>query len=377
MKKKRSGKILDGGLCLCDMCGKQARLGGLLRPMSRNPQVVCYDCMMKVSAEEKGISVEAAEKQRNEAFRVPRLFTDCKMKEYLSSAGKNDFKDMDEVNKILQYVTNVWNTFDETEKGRMARKKDSALMEVFENVQMNWAYLTETPRQKPNDRCLCGSGRKYKMCCRIREERENAEIEQWKRFDIWVIRKSMVLIEACKELDFESLIDLYFGKKRLEEAKKTGMTQSDMEEFYEWMMHDYYAPDEPAPYVLSRMLGRDHLSKNERSLLEARIEAPKSLYAATFVKRGTGALLRNVFDREEVFVYDAKMSETVLPGAGVFSRIYAAGTYYLMSGGRLSYPPMYLEERRKAILKAYKKSGRTDGVNAFLRRNGHLFGKLL
>ena len=377
MKDKISGKILEGGLCLCDVCGKKSKLGGFLNPMSPDPQVACYDCMIRISAEEKGISIAAAEKQRNDALRVSRLFTDCKMKEYLAAAKNKDFKDIDEVNKILQYVTNVWNTFDEKEKDKMSRKKDDALIALFENVKMSWEHLIEKPPQKRNDLCACGSGRKYKVCCLVREEQEKADVEKWKRFDTWVIRKSMTLMEESKDIDFISLTEFYFGKKRIADAKKYGMTTQDMEEFNEWFMNDYFALDEPTPYALGRLLAQDTLSKDERKLVEARMKAPKSVYMVTFIKKGTGALLRNMFDQTEVFVHDNMMSKSTQPGYALFLRVFPAGPYYLISGGHMSYPPMYLDEKLKEIEKAYKKSGQKDGVNPFLRRNGHVFGRLL
>lgn len=377
MKDKLSGKILDDGICLCDVCGRKSRLGGFLNPMSPDPQVACYDCMIRISAEEKGISIAMAEKQRNDALRISRLFSDCKMKEYLLAAQKDGFQDIDEVNKILQYVTNVWNTFDKKEKDKMARKKDEALITLFENVKMNWDYLVEKPPQRRNDACACGSGRKYKTCCLIREEQEKAELEKWKRFDTWVIRKGMVQIDEIKELDMISLVNFYFGKKRIADAKKYGMTQQDMEEFNEWLMNDYFAPDESTPYALGRLLTQETLSREERKLVEARIEAPKSVYTIMFIKKGTGALLRNIFDQKEVFVHDVMMSKSTQSGYAVFLRVYPAGPYYLISGGHISYPPMYLDEKLKEIMKAYKKSGQKDGVNRFLRKNGHIFGRLI
>jgi hypothetical protein len=377
MKDKLSGKILEGGLCLCDVCGKKSKLGGFLNPMSPDPQVACYDCMIRMSAEEKGISIEAAEKQRNNALRISRLFTDCKMKEYLAAAKKKDFNDIDEVNQILQYVTNVWNTFDKKEKNKMAMKKDDALITLFENVKMNWDCLIDKPQQKRNDLCACGSGRKYKACCLMQEEQEKAEIEKWKRFDTWVIRKGMTLLTESKDLDIASLIKFYFGKKREAEARRYGITEQDMEELNEWLMNDYYAPDESTPYALGRLLAQNTLSKDERKLVEARMEAPKSVYLVTFIKKGTGALLRNMFDQREVFVHDNMMSKSTQPGYSVFLRVFPAGPYYLISGGHMSYPPLCLDEKLKEILKAYKKSRQKDGVNPFLRRSGHVFGRLL
>jgi hypothetical protein len=377
MKNKISGKILDGGLCVCDVCGKTSRLGGLNNPLTSNPQVVCYDCMIKMSAEAKGISIAAAEKLRNEALRFSNLFIDCKMKEALAAAQKSEFEHLDEANNILQYIMNVWNTFDKKEKDLMARNKDDTLKVIFKNIKMNWNYVIEKPPQKRNDLCACGSEKKYKTCCLMREEQEKAEIEKWKRFDTWVIRKGMVLLEESRELNIPSLVEFYWGKKRLADAKKHGITEKDVEEFNEWLMNDYYAPEEQTPYVLGRMLEQSNLSGDEKELVAARMEAPKSVYMVTFIKKGTGALLRNVFDHEEVFVHDKMMSESTQPGHAVFVRVFPAGQFYLLSGGHMYYPLTYLDEKLKEILRAYKKSDRADGVNKFLRRNGHIFGKLI
>lgn len=377
MKNKLSGKILDDGLCICDVCGKRSKLGGLINPATPNPQVACYDCMIEASAEAKGISIATAERQRNQALRISNLFIDHKMKEALSAVHKSAFDHIDEVNKYLQYIMNVWNTFDKKEKDSMAKKKEEDLATIFKNVKMNWNYMIEQQPQKRDDLCHCGSGKKYKACCLIREEQEKADIEKWKRLDTWVIRKGMVKLEESDELNIASLIDYYFGKKRLTDAKRYGITEKDMEEVNEWLMHDYYAPEEQMPYVLGRLLAQNNLSADERKLVAARIEAPKSAYMVTFIKKGAGALLRNIFDHEEVFIHDKMMSESAQPGYSVFVRIFQAGKHYLLSGGHMSYPPAYLDEKLKEILKAYKKSGRTDGVNKFLRHNGYLFGRLL
>ncbi|NTW77787.1 MAG: hypothetical protein HGB33_08495, partial [Syntrophaceae bacterium] len=82
-------------------------------------------------------------------------------------------------------------------------------------------------------------------------------------------------------------------------------------------MNYYFAPDEQTPYVLGRLLAKNNLSGDERKLVEGRIRAPKSVYMVTFIKKGTGALLRNVFDHEEVFVHDQMMSESTQPGFAV------------------------------------------------------------
>lgn len=377
MKKKNFGEILDGGLCLCAVCGETGRMGGFLGPMTDAPQVVCYDCMIAQSAEEQGISIAAARKRRENAMRVSRLFMDIKMKEYLAASHKKDFHDIDEANRVLEYITNVWNTFDKIQMDHMARKKDDALAANYLSVTMSWDYLMEKPAQRRNEACACGSGRKFKVCCLLKDEQEKAELEKWKRLDTWVIRKGIVLMEEGKELDTIALSEFYFGKKRVANFKKHGITPHDIEEFNEWLLNDYYASGEETPYVLGRMLKGDSLSVDERKLVEARIEAPKSVYMVTFVKKGTGVLLRDVFNKIEVFVHDVSMSQSTQSGHAIFMRVYPAGKYYLASGGFMSYPPMYIDERLKQIEKAHKKSGAKEAIHLFLRRNGHLFGRLI
>ena len=377
MKNKITGKILDGGQCVCDLCGKTAKLGGFADAMSQQPRVACYECMLKMSAKEKGISVVQAEKERNEAMRLFHLFSQVKMEEYLAATGQKELSSLEEANRVIGYITHVWNTFSKKEKDAMQRKKQQDLSILFQTTKMNWQYLAERQQQRRNDPCACGSGKKYKVCCLLRDEQEKVEVERWKRFDAWVIRKAMIIQGKSEALDLMDLTEFYFGRKRLADAKKYGITEKDMEEFNEWLMNDYYDRDEQTPYVLSEMLTAGNLSDEERKIIAARIEAPKSVYIVTLIKKGEGALLRNVFSREEVFVHDIGLSESVREGYAVFVRIFTAGKYHLLSGGHMSYPPNYLDEKLKEILKAYGKSGQTVDVNKFLRRNGHLFGRLI
>ena len=131
---------------ICDVCGKKSKLGGFINPMSPNPQVACYDCMIRTTAESKGISIALAEKQRNQALHVSNIFIDCKMKEYLSIARKSALDNLDEANKILQYVTNVWNTFDKKEKDLMAKKKEEAQSaRILKEYRVKWNGPAHVP----------------------------------------------------------------------------------------------------------------------------------------------------------------------------------------------------------------------------------------
>ena len=377
MKKNMIGEILDDGQCLCGICGGKNKMGGLSNPMSPHPTVMCYDCMIKMTAENQGVTVAEAERRRNEAMRVSHLFIKLKMDEYVAATGKEAYPSIDEANRVLAYIMNVWNSFSKDEKE--ALEKESDLVSVFQSITMNWRYLSAESKQRRNDPCLCGSGKKYKACCLTKEENEKADVEKYKKIDTWVIRKAVNIITELtdnKTLNFEKLSDFYFGARRLADVQKYGITQQDMEEFNEWLMNDYYLNDEQTPFVLAELLASGTLSDPEEKLVNARISAPKSVYMITLIKKGTGALLRNVFDKKEVFVHDIGFSQSARDGMTVFVRIFPAGGYYLLSGGRMAYPMNMLDGKLDIIIEAYKKSRRKDGVNKFLRKNGHIFGKL-
>jgi len=378
MKKNFIGEMLDDGQCICGSCGCKNKIGGLSNPMSPQPTVICYHCMIKMSAEDQGITIAEAERRKNETMRVVHLFIKMKMDEYLAATGREELPSIDEANQVLVYIMNVWNSFSKDEKE--AFEKESDLAPLFQSVAMNWQYLSAESRQRRNDPCPCGSGKKYKACCLTKEENEKAEVEKYKKVDVWVIRKGMKRIAELtdnKTLNFGKLVEFYFGARRLATARKYGMSQKDMEEFNEWLMNDYYLNDEQTPFILAELLASGTLSDPEEKLVNARISVPKSVYIVTFIKKGTGALLRNVFDKKEVFVHDIGFSQSTRDGMAVFVRIFPAGGYHLLSGGHMAYPPNVLNEKLELIVKAYKKSRRKDGINNFLRKNGHIFGKLI
>ncbi|HAR49339.1 MAG TPA: hypothetical protein DCR81_04410 [Smithella sp.] len=378
MKKNFTGEMLDDGQCICGICGGKNKMGGLLNPMSPKPTVACYHCMIKMSAEAQGITVAEAERRKNETMRVTHFFIKLKMDEYVAATGRDEYPSLEEANQVLSYIMNVWNTFSPDEK--KAFEKEADLAHLFQPVAMNWQYLLAISKPRRNELCPCGSGKKYKACCVAKEENEKAEVEKYKRIDTWVIRKAMNLIAELTEnktLNFGKLLEFYFGARRLADARKYGMTQQDMEEFNEWLMNDYYLNDEQTPFILEELLASGQLSDHEEKLVTARIDAPKSVYMITFIKKGTGALLRNVFDKKEVFVHDIGFSQSTRDGMTVFVRIIPAGDYHLLSGGHMAYPANILDGKLKTIIKAYKKSRRKEDINKFLRKNGHIFGKLI
>lgn len=378
MKSSFESKIKDGGKCVCDVCGKTARMGGLLDPQSADPLVACYDCMIKISAKQQGISVAEAKKRREKMFKASNLFPQIKIEEFFKLAGEKASGGMDELNEVLRYIMNVWNAFGKETIDKFDDMEENELREVFGKVKMNFSYLIKQKQKYGrNDPCPCGSGKKYKKCCLIHDDLENALVDEWKKIDSGVIKKGMHLIENSGVLDTKLLVEHYWGEKRLDSIREKGTVDGTTElEYNEWLMNDYYKMGEDIPFVLGRLLTDPELTDKEKSVIEARIKAPLTVWLITYIVKGRGALIRNIFDHQEIFVHDKLFSESAQDDYLVCSRAFNVGGYNLLSGAYQAYPGPLSKDIREVIAEEYGKCKSGEDINTFLRRHGYIFGRL-
>jgi hypothetical protein len=285
---------------------------------------------------------------------------------------------MDELNEVLRYVMNVWNAFDKETIDKFEDMDEGELREIFSKVKMNFSCLIKQKQKYGrNDPCPCGSGKKYKKCCLIHDDLEDAVVAEWKKTDSAVIKKAMDLIDNNNILDTGLLIEHYWGEKRLDSTRRKGEVESAAElEFNEWLMNDYYKSGESAPFVLARLLTDEGLTNQEKSVIEARIKAPLTVWLITYIVKGRGALIRNIFDHQEIFVHDKLFSESAQDGHLVCSRAFNVGGYNLLSGAYQAYQGSFSQEIRKTVMEEYAKCKSSEQTNIFLRHHGYLFGRL-
>lgn len=132
-------KILDKGKCVCDVCGKKAKMGALTyKKKTREPVVICYNCNFKITADRDGITTKEAEKKRKRMFEAGYLFQDIKIKEYLNFKNKKDFDLMDEANEILQKIVIVWNDLTTEQRKNFETMEDRKLIEIYKNIPIDF-----------------------------------------------------------------------------------------------------------------------------------------------------------------------------------------------------------------------------------------------
>jgi len=131
-------KLLDGGRCICDVCGKKKKMGGIrINKKAKRVVVICCDCNLEILAERDGITKKEAERRRKKMFAVSYIFQGEKMKEYLAVKGKKNFDSLEEANRVLKKIMDAWNS-NLTIKQRKAfeEKEEDELREVFKSIKV-------------------------------------------------------------------------------------------------------------------------------------------------------------------------------------------------------------------------------------------------
>ena len=136
------GKILDGGRCICDICGKEGKMGAInYSKKTGEPIVICYKCNIKMQAEEEGITIKEAEKRRKRMFEVSNLFRDVKIEEYLDHKNKKELDSIEEANKVLKRILDAWNKLSIKERRDFDTMDNEELLRTYKNIQVDFSGL--------------------------------------------------------------------------------------------------------------------------------------------------------------------------------------------------------------------------------------------
>lgn len=132
-------KILDGGKCICDFCGKKGKMAAMSYDKKTGEAlVVCYNCNLKIMAEKEGTSIEEAKKKRERMFEVGYLFQEVKMQEYLKIKNKKRFDSLEEMNKVLEKIVKAWNDLSIRERKDFEKLNNKKLQEIYKNIKVDF-----------------------------------------------------------------------------------------------------------------------------------------------------------------------------------------------------------------------------------------------
>jgi hypothetical protein len=222
-----------------------------------------------------------------------------------------------------------------------------------------------------NDPCPCGSGKKYKHCCLVKDSTPDSAEFLW--------RKLKQLNQGLIGRLLDSAIET-FGKEAIYEAWDEFMLWDEaapgfdpesphVQVFWPWFYHHWRPdPDDTAvkpgaPMDLSPTLA--HLEKHGerldplvRRFLLACHDAPFSFHEVVACEPGRGFLLRDILSGEEHHVIEHKGSENARPGDILFAQVVVLDELAQLEGcAPLMIPPIH-----KAPILALRKKIASAGV---------------
>ncbi len=226
-----------------------------------------------------------------------------------------------------------------------------------------------------NDRCPCGSGKKYKQCClrKSGEEREFAR-RRYRELEGDLIPKlAHYARDRFNPKDYDRALKV-FAKGLFD-----GDIPEDDPDFFGmfmpwigsiWTPSELSGPeaDYPRPTVAAAYLAEQekNLREDQTGFLLALMRARYSFYQVRRVEPGPALLLRDTILGGEVEVAEVAATENARPGDILFSRVLRfPDANILMGAGMIPLPPEYLGhilELREDVSKVKKSRGIPDEI---------------
>jgi hypothetical protein len=203
------------------------------------------------------------------------------------------------------------------------------------------------------------------------------DLAAWKEVDRQLIRKGMKRIDEAK-LEFEKLVEKYWGKGTVERWQREGPSEPETEEFHAWLWVDWRKTRRSK--TLAEAMATDlSVSGEERQILAALNASHRAVYQVVRIDPGRGVELENVLEGGRVFVHDRGFSLSAEKWSLVFCHAYPAGPYHFAAGGAHAFSP-----RQKDFIKAYlsyelqkyRRNYPSAGWREFLRARPEIFGRL-
>ena len=226
---------------------------------------------------------------------------------------------------------------------------------------------------KRNDPCPCGSGKKYKQCCMVRERAEQAERVAWERA---AQNMRLALIGYAKESAFVKDLAVGLGlfwQDRYTPDRIHLMSVDESLRFFDWFAHDYSlqaqdkraSPGKRLIEVYREEVG-DVLSDKESAILNGWIESlPGSAFALEETDAAQGVVvIRDLFVKDRVLtVHDTAAAKHGELGQILLSRplpdrdcVRLAGSTAVLPASEGESLRAFVEEKRQAYLAEHEGS---------------------
>ncbi len=198
-----------------------------------------------------------------------------------------------------------------------------------------------------NDPCPCGSGKKYKNCCMLKERADQSAGVVAQRDYEELLDQMLVYSQGPSyQVDLASAFNLYWNGDYGDPAQ-VQLPQLDLLRFFEWYVFDFVTW-KSQKRITELVLESERLTPSKRAMLSGWLEARASAYTVVDVSPGRSILLHDLLGDGEQRVQDAILSTIVQAEDVLVGRILRVG-----DAGRLAFAPTLLPSPAGAGLVAF------------------------
>ena len=248
------------------------------------------------------------------------------------------------------------------------------------------APLPARPAVGRNHPCPCGSGKKYKKCCLLKESGQgSAPTEAAPRkppapdpvFRRLRENLSRYIKREISRNDFLRGTGIFWNIEPREPLALPERASRDEGQFHDWFIHDYRR--ENGKTIMGSFCDQRGitLTAEEKRLAESLMKSYESIYEVQDVREGEGLTIRDIFTGEVMDVQEISASYETVRWDLVQTRVYRMDGVCRLAGNGQKLPRMRVEALKAYLDKARRKfeaeTGRM-GWPAFLKENAFLMG---
>ncbi|MGK5087249.1 SEC-C metal-binding domain-containing protein [Bdellovibrionota bacterium FG-2] len=176
-----------------------------------------------------------------------------------------------------------------------------------------------------NDPCPCGSGKKYKRCCLLKESTIISDDLLWRNVRNARDGVHQKVEQYSREFYVKEDLLVAWDEWCLDFEEPIGTNEKEFGLFMTWFLHNWTCPRLPEPrarmaikYLANRF---SSLSEKEQEYLKSLLEEPITFYEVIEARAGHGIHMRCILTGRELYVSERSGSQGVHPGDIFFGRL--------------------------------------------------------
>ena len=232
-----------------------------------------------------------------------------------------------------------------------------------------------------NDPCPCGSGKKYKQCCMIKERAQQVESVMARQSYETLFDQLFAFAQGPEfKVDLISAFNLFWNGNYGAHAP-SALDMRDLLRFFDWYVFDYptWKDRQPVVQVFRESRGAQ-LSPEEQALLAGWQDSVMSLYRVEEVTAGQYMIVHDLMQGATQQVSDLLLSRLVVRGDLLITRILKGVDEWRTSAVPTLLPPALeqpLVEYMNSAWQSYQETHYAASKKGFLREMSHLYNHYL